>query len=55
MVALIAAVTVGGKALGKSFAITKSTTILLVTGKILYSLEQIRMKFRSLFVKDKKR
>lgn len=44
MVALIAALTVGGKALGKTFAITNSTNILLITGRILYSLEPIGIK-----------
>jgi|SRR5690554_133917 Mg2+/Co2+ transporter CorB len=55
MVALIAAVTVGGKALGKGVAISKSTTILLVAGRILYSLEKIGVRLPGLTVKSKKR
>jgi CBS domain containing-hemolysin-like protein len=55
MVALIAAITVGGKALGKNVAISKSTTILLVAGKILYSMEKIGARFRSQAAKNKKR
>ncbi len=55
MVALIAAVTVGGKALGKNMAITKSTTILLITGKILHFFDQIGVKLRSLVAKNKRR
>ncbi len=36
--ASIAALTVGGKALGKGFAMKKSSTIVLFVGKILYTL-----------------
>lgn len=55
MVALIAAVTVGGKALGKHFAISRSTEILLAAGKLLYSWEKLRLRLRSFEVKSKKR
>ena len=55
MVAMNAAVTVGGKALGKGVAISKSTTILLVAGRILYSLEKIGVRLPGLTVKSKKR
>jgi len=55
MVALIAAVTVGAKSMGKGVAISKSTTILLYTGKLLYYLEQIGLKPRSSGAKGKKR
>lgn len=37
---VVAALTVGGKAIGKSFAIYYSTPILLVVGKIFYFLNQ---------------
>ncbi len=39
--ALVAAVTVGGKAWGKSLALSKSTEILLSVGKILTRLETV--------------
>jgi hypothetical protein len=55
MVALIAAVTVGGKAMGKSMAISKSTNILLLTGKMLYYLEKVGLKLQPWKVKSKKR
>lgn len=55
MVALIAAVTVGGKAMGKSMAISKSTNILLLTGKMLYYLEKVGFKLQPWKVKSKKR
>ncbi|NLM39250.1 MAG: hypothetical protein GX205_04285 [Firmicutes bacterium] len=41
MIAVIAALTVGGKAMAKSFAITRSVDILLVAGKIIYGLKKI--------------
>ncbi|NMB01846.1 MAG: hypothetical protein GX971_10120 [Firmicutes bacterium] len=55
MVALIAALTVGGKAMGKNFAISNSTTILIVVGRLIYSVEQIGTQFRSIKAKNKKR
>jgi len=39
LTSLIAALTVGGKAFGKYFAIHSSTNILLFTGKIIYFIE----------------
>lgn len=47
LTSLIAALTVGGKAVGKFFAINSSTEILLVTGKIIYFIEN-KMKIRIL-------
>lgn len=41
MAALVAAVTVGGKAWGKTLALSKSTEILLSVGKILHRLEKV--------------
>lgn len=38
--ALVSGLTVGGKALGKSFAIHHSTAIILLAGKFFYILEQ---------------
>lgn len=38
--ATVSAMTVGGKALGKSFAIHQATNIVLVIGKFFYILEQ---------------
>lgn len=56
MVALIAALTVGGKSLGKNFAISKSTSILTIVGRLLYSLERIGIRFDSKTTsKNKKR
>src|SRR5690625_5543 len=40
LTSLIAALTVGGKAVGKYFAITSSTKIILVAGKIIYFFEK---------------
>lgn len=39
--ALVAAFTVGGKALGKTFAIHYSTEIIIVVGKLLFYIEKI--------------
>lgn len=55
MVALIAALTVGGKSIGKSFAISNSTVILMVVGRILHSLERVGLSFDATSVKNKKR
>lgn len=52
--ALVSALTVGGKAMGKSFAIYYSTPIILVLGKIVYFLE-IRCKIRLFVPKRKQR
>jgi CBS domain containing-hemolysin-like protein len=43
--AIVSALTVGGKAMGKSFAIHYSTAIVLLVGKIFYHLE-IRFRIR---------
>ena len=45
MSALVAAFTVGGKAMGKSFAISESTKIVHFAGKILYFFKQIGQIF----------
>lgn len=55
MVAIVAALTVGGKALGKTVAISKSTAILLIAGRILYSLERFGIILDSGAVKNQKR
>lgn len=41
MSSLVAAVTVGGKAIGKGFAVNSCTSIVFFAGKILYGLRQI--------------
>lgn len=46
IVALIAALTVGGKAMGKNFAISNSTRILILVGRLVYSAERIVGRFR---------
>ena len=43
--ALVSALTVGGKALGKNFAITQSTKIILLMGRFFYFMER-RLKIR---------
>jgi CBS domain containing-hemolysin-like protein len=55
MVALIAALTVGGKSIGKNFAISHSTTILILVGRLLYSMERIGIRFGSAAAKNRKR
>ena len=55
IVALIAAFTVGGKSIGKNFAISNSTTILIIVGRILHSMERIGIQFGSTGAKNKKR
>ncbi len=50
---LVSALTVGGKALGKSYAIHHSTRIVLVIGKVFYLLEN-RLKVR-IFAAGKKK
>lgn len=55
VVALVAAVTVGAKALGKNFAISNSTRILMVVGRLIYTLDSIGSKFRPPRAKTKKR
>lgn len=41
LVALIAALTVGGKAAGKRFAIDRATDVMLLAGRTIYGLERI--------------
>jgi len=55
MVAFIAALTVGGKSIGKNFAISNSTTILMLVGRLLYSLERIGIRLGPTNAKNKKR
>lgn len=55
VVALIAAITVGGKSVGKSIAISNSTSILLVAGRILASLERAGLPLDLISDKNKKR
>ncbi|RPF55671.1 hypothetical protein [Aquisalibacillus elongatus] len=40
LTSVVAALTVGGKAMGKTLAITKSTDIILIAGKIIYFVER---------------
>ena len=51
MSSMVAAVTVGGKAIGKTFAIQSSTTIVHVAGRIIYTIRT----FPRLFRKKKKK
>jgi len=44
LIAFVAALTVGGKAFAKSFAMNHSTDILYLAGRILYAFEKIRLK-----------
>jgi hypothetical protein len=44
--ALVAGLTVGGKAIGKSFAVNSCTKIVHTVGKILYWLRNIPKLFR---------
>lgn len=45
MSALVAALTVGGKAVGKTFAMNSCTSIVHTVGKILYRFRQLRLPF----------
>ena len=45
MSALVAGFTVGGKAIGKTFAVNSSTTIVSFVGKVLYTLQGIPRSF----------
>src|SRR5690625_2334274 len=40
LTSLVAALTVGGKALGKYFAIHSSTSIILISGKVVYFIQE---------------
>ena len=46
MSALVAGLTVGGKAIGKGFAVNSSTKIVSFVGKVIYSLGKIPKFFR---------
>jgi hypothetical protein len=46
MSALAAGLTVGGKAIGKSFAVNSSTQIVHTVGKIIYRLKHISDLFK---------
>lgn len=46
MSALVAGLTVGGKAIGKTFAVNSSTAIVHFTGKTIYFLRRIPMALR---------
>ncbi|MDR7072677.1 hypothetical protein [Fictibacillus barbaricus] len=53
---VVAAITVGGKALGKSYAINHSTFIIFQVGRLLYFIEEkLRIKLLSPAKKEKKR
>lgn len=54
LTSFIAALTVGGKAFGKFFAIHSSTKILLITGKIIYYFE-LKTKIKILPKTNKKK
>ncbi|MBP2016692.1 CBS domain containing-hemolysin-like protein [Symbiobacterium terraclitae] len=41
IIGLISGLTVGGKAAGKTFAITRATTVVMVAGRIIYWFEQL--------------
>ena len=45
MSALVAALTVGGKAVGKTFAMNSCTAIVHTVGKIIFRLRQLRLPF----------
>lgn len=41
IIGLISGLTVGGKAAGKTFAITRATSVVMVAGRVIYWIEQI--------------
>lgn len=48
LTSIVAALTVGGKAIGKTFAINSSTKIIFFVGKVLYLLEnKLKLKIIS--------
>lgn len=51
MSALVAALTVGGKAFGKSIAMNNSTEIIHVTAKIIYTIRSVPKRLTKLFRK----
>lgn len=54
LTSVIAALTVGGKAIGKFFAINSSTQILLMTGKVIYFVQE-KAKFQMFSNKKSKK
>lgn len=46
MSALVAGLTVGGKAIGKTFAVNSSTTIVHTVGKVIYRIQHFPEMFR---------
>lgn len=44
IIGIVAAITVGGKAIGKTVAIAKSTDIIYIAGRVLYSLEKFGIR-----------
>ena len=54
MSSLVAALTVGGKAVGKGFAVNSSTSIVYLTGQIIHAVQNPRALFRKNKKKSKR-
>lgn len=54
MSSLVAALTVGGKAIGKGFAVSSSTSIVYLTGQAIYAVQHIPELFRRKKKKNKR-
>jgi CBS domain containing-hemolysin-like protein len=54
MSSLVAALTVGGKAIGKGFAVNSSTSIVYLTGQIIHAVQNPRELFRKNKKKSKR-
>ena len=54
MSSLVAALTVGGKAIGKGFAVNSSTSIVYLTGQIIHAVQNPRELFRKKKKKSKR-
>ena len=54
MSSLVAALTVGGKAIGKGFAVNSSTSIVYLTGQIIHAVQNPRELFRNKKKKSKR-
>ena len=54
MSSLVAALTVGGKAIGKGFAVNSSTSIVYLTGQIIHGVQNPRELFRKNKKKSKR-
>ena len=54
MSSLVAALTVGGKAIGKGFAVNSSTSIVYLTGQVIYAVHHIPELFRGTKKKSKR-